>query len=210
MRAHALACLRACSYFRLPAAEWFNKKGLSAKEISDEITRRWSEGPTPSAQAAPTLLPGGCVAHSLACPAGQASLNALLRRVQTAEEAKLAAKAVERCGAACCVLHERHTLTARLLRPRSFHGQRCEAGWLTGVGAVSSAEFARACTRTGAVDVAVAMFARAPLVGLSVTPDVCCRLLASTADKVRRLGRPYQLPRPADTSLRAPGRGHDA
>ena len=58
--------------------------------------------------------------------------------------------------------------------------------------------------------VAVAMFARAPLVGLSVTPDVCCRLLASTADKVRRLGRSYQLPRPADTSLRAPGRGHDA
>lgn len=93
-----------CSHLRLPASEWFNKKGLSAKEISDEITRRWSEGPTPSAQAAPTLL-AAALLTPFARPAGQASLNALLRRVQTAEEAKLAAKAVERCGAACSVQH---------------------------------------------------------------------------------------------------------
>ena len=87
---------------------------------------------------------------------------------------------------------------------------RCQAGWLTGVGAVTSAEFSKACLRVGAEDVAVAAFARAPLVGLTVTPDVCCRLLAATAVKVRRCTAALLRPAPpSDVACRA-GRRLDA
>jgi len=73
--------------------------------------------------------------------------------------------------------------------PRSFHRLRCEAGWLTGVGAVTSSEFAKACARSGAAEVALTAFGRAPLAGLVVSPDVCCRLLALSATNVRLLAR---------------------
>ena len=79
----------------------------------------------------------------------------------------------------------------------SFHGLRCEAGWLTGVGAVTSAEFTKACLRAGTTDVAVATLARGPLVGLTVSPDVCCRVLAATAAQVRRCAAAARSCRPA-------------
>jgi hypothetical protein len=49
---------------------------------------------------------------------------------------------------------------------RSFHKQRCAAGWLTGLGSKTSVLFAQACTRNGAAEVALEAFTQATKLGL--------------------------------------------
>jgi hypothetical protein len=135
--------------------------------------------------------------------AGKGALDALLARVKTPAEAKLAAATLERCAprkhtrrlrAADALAHATHALCAltharpsrsRPSFPRSFHKQRCAAGWLTGLGSKTSGLFAEACTRAAAHDAALAAFARAASLGLVLTPDTSRRLLASAAPQAR-------------------------
>ena len=101
----------------------------------------------------------------------------------------MAASAVERCGAAGGCARHAAPLTLRRRRRRSFHKQRCAAGWLTGLGAKSSQLFATACRRAGAADTVVAAFSRAPALGLSITPDTARRILAASSQQARARAR---------------------
>jgi hypothetical protein len=77
---------------------------------------------------------------------------------------------------------------------RSFHKQRCAAGWLTGLGSKTSSLFAAACTRAQAPDVGVAAFARAAALGLALSPDTNRRLIAAAAQQARAVGVACTLP----------------
>ncbi len=144
-----------------------------------------------------TLEPGavrgaGLRPRSRGCArAGKAALDALLERVASPADAKLATAAVERCGScgrATAGAPRRHA-HACSHAPRaaraSFHKQRCAAGWLTGLGGRTSSLYAQACSRTGTAELGVTAFARANTMGLSLTPDISRRVLAAAAQQAR-------------------------
>jgi hypothetical protein len=98
--------------------------------------------------------------------------------VSTPEEVLLARETVERCGRA---LWARRAIADS--RRRSFHKQRCAAGWLTGLGSRASSLFVQACTRHGRDDVASEALGDAARLGLVHTSSAHRVILASATQR---------------------------